>query len=341
MKERIGYIDLAKGICILLVVLDHVANEGYFWSGNYPLNEVFDQMRMPLYFILSGLFFKDYPGGLWEFLIRKTNKILVPYLFFILLFRAITWLVQNHTDFASTGVNIAGIWGPLWFLRCLFFMNIIFAVAYYATHRLLRMSVGREILLGICMLGVGLIGYHVGNWHLNFGTALTCMPLFWSGYFMNKKLHLLGKNFKWGWALSISVLLFAMIHYLYMGDNYFYSNTYSSPLPLLYVSGLAGSVAILLLSSIIRRLPIISYVGRYSIIMLCTHQVIITLLVAARHFLPKMYQQTGIVQSIIFFTFTVGTSILCCWFLKKYLPWFTAQKDLIKIPCSDVDDFLQ
>ena len=55
--KRIVYIDLAKGICILLVVLDHISNEGYFSSGDYPLNEIFEQTRMPLYFILSGLFF--------------------------------------------------------------------------------------------------------------------------------------------------------------------------------------------------------------------------------------------------------------------------------------------
>lgn len=332
MKERIGYIDLAKGICILLVVLDHVANEGYFWAGDYPLNEVFDQMRMPLYFILSGLFFKDYPRGIREFLLRKTNKILIPYLFFITIFRAITWLVQNYTDFASTGANIAGIWGPLWFLRCLFFMNVIFATAYYTIRRLISNSTGREILLGTCMFGIGVVGYHVGNWHLNFGTALTCMPLLWLGYFLNRKLHLLEKKIKWGWALTTSLLLFVVIHCLYRGDNYFYSNTYNSPLLLLYFSGLAGSVAILLLSSIVRQLPIVSYAGRYSIIMLCIHMVIITLLVAARHYMPAVWQQTGIVQSLIFFTFTIGTSILCCWFLKKYLPWFTAQKDLIKIP---------
>ena len=71
MKERIQYIDLAKGICILLVVVDHISNEGYFSAGDYPLNEIFEQMRMPLYFILSGLFFKDYTGGIKEFLLRK------------------------------------------------------------------------------------------------------------------------------------------------------------------------------------------------------------------------------------------------------------------------------
>ena len=62
MKERIEYIDLAKGICILLVVLDHIAGYRYFSDGNYPMNDIFEQTRMPLYFILSGLFFKDYGG---------------------------------------------------------------------------------------------------------------------------------------------------------------------------------------------------------------------------------------------------------------------------------------
>ena len=129
MKERIQYIDLAKGICILLVVVDHISNEGYFSAGDYPLNEIFEQMRMPLYFILSGLFFKDYAGGIKEFLLRKVNKILVPYLFFILLFRGVGWLVRNYTGFASTGVNIDDIWGPLWFLRCLFLPKIRYSPA--------------------------------------------------------------------------------------------------------------------------------------------------------------------------------------------------------------------
>lgn len=49
MKERIEYIDLAKGICILLVVLDHIAGYRYFSDGNYPMNDIFEQTRMPLY----------------------------------------------------------------------------------------------------------------------------------------------------------------------------------------------------------------------------------------------------------------------------------------------------
>ena len=68
-KKRIEFIDLAKGVCILLVIMMHT-----------DVNVDFPGlrgMRMPLYFILSGLFFKDYVGFL-NLLVKKANKILIP-----------------------------------------------------------------------------------------------------------------------------------------------------------------------------------------------------------------------------------------------------------------------
>ena len=50
-SNRIEFIDLAKGICILLVVLLHF-NDRWFNLPNLTA------LRMPLYFTLSGLFFK-------------------------------------------------------------------------------------------------------------------------------------------------------------------------------------------------------------------------------------------------------------------------------------------
>ena len=63
-QKRIEFIDLAKGVCIILVVIGHCGA---------PINiPGFEIVRMPLYFILSGLFFKDYGGG-YNFFIRKTK----------------------------------------------------------------------------------------------------------------------------------------------------------------------------------------------------------------------------------------------------------------------------
>ena len=75
IKPRIEWIDTAKGICILLVVYSHV------YMGDHPaLLHFQDYFRMPLYFLLSGLFFKTY-NNFHNFFIKKTNKLLIPFVF--------------------------------------------------------------------------------------------------------------------------------------------------------------------------------------------------------------------------------------------------------------------
>ena len=55
-KPRVEWIDLAKGVCIVLVVITHV----FLVSGvSFWLDSKMTSIRMPLYFILSGLFFKS------------------------------------------------------------------------------------------------------------------------------------------------------------------------------------------------------------------------------------------------------------------------------------------
>ena len=60
-KQRIEWIDTAKCICIILVILGHVFQ--FFGTSNL-INDIFSTFRMPLYFILSGLFFKQYGGAI-------------------------------------------------------------------------------------------------------------------------------------------------------------------------------------------------------------------------------------------------------------------------------------
>ena len=134
-----------------------------------------------------------------------------------------------------------------------------------------------------------------------------------------------------GGALLSAIVLFMALHYLYMGDNFFYLNTYNAPLPLVYLCGLMGTLAILMLSRVIRWLPVISYIGRYSIIVLCTHMAIVKAVMAALCNLPLGLDNVGIVPSLVVLTLTIVCSVLCCWLLSRYLPWFTAQKDLIKL----------
>ena len=74
-KERIAYIDFMKGLCILLIVMGHV--EGFSYDSIMPgLNYALKSFRIPMYFFLSGLFFKTY-GEFSEFLRKKVNNLYI------------------------------------------------------------------------------------------------------------------------------------------------------------------------------------------------------------------------------------------------------------------------
>ena len=321
MKERIEYIDLAKGICILLVVMDHISDRGFFADGNYPMNEIFEQLRMPLYFVLSGLFFKDYAGGIKQFLLRKTNRIIIPFLFFTFTLR-----VLNKGVEVFTGEPLGNVWSALWFLRCLFEMNIIFAFSYYLVRRFLH-GVTAEVSLAALMLIIGVSGYFVGNLPLNVGSAMTCMPFLWFGYLLNRRLSFFQLRIRPALAVFLFVLAIITLHFTYQGENYFYRNEYSATLLLLYFSGALGTIGILLLSRVIKRLSVVSYVGRYSIIVLCVHQLIITLLLPVVGILPI----GNVAQGGLIFLLAAIVCMACCWLFKRYIPWLCAQKDLITI----------
>ncbi len=71
---------------------------------------------------------------------------------------------------------------------------------------------------------------------------------------------------------------------------------------------------------IIKRIPFISYLGRYSIVLLGTHSIILYL----------CNNIFSITDPYIQFAIIMATAPLLIWLLTKFLPHFTAQKDLIK-----------
>lgn len=73
---RYKFIDLAKGICILLVIMIHVGVPEYM-PGLYAT-------KVPIFFVLAGLFFlKSVNGG--GYFRKKIYSLLVPFLTFYII----------------------------------------------------------------------------------------------------------------------------------------------------------------------------------------------------------------------------------------------------------------
>ena len=93
-----------------------------------------------------------------------------------------------------------------------------------------------------------------------------------------------------------------------------------------YPYGIMGTMSVLLLSKMIGKIPVLTYIGRYSIIVLCTHIYVIHLV----NQFVRVAEGSSMRLPFVFIVTVLGCLALIPLF-KKYLAYFTAQKDLIKI----------
>lgn len=332
-KARIEFIDLAKGFCIILVVFNHIQHP---YDVPYLLADTFKMFRMPLYFFLSGLFFKSYEG-FSGFIKRKINKLLIPFLFFFIVTSFLLRNVMLFTLGFKLQLNI--LWAfvypeffpnfPIWFLLGLFELNIIFYGIYtfsnkFGKHKLIVMT----ILSGI----IGFIGYYLGHTGLNLpmfvDSAMSALPFFYVGFITRKYTSLLQKNrfdqFNIPIACALLFITFIFATHIDYSTNDFANASFLR----VYGCGLTGVFFVLFLSKAINKLPYISYLGRYSIMLLCTHGIIVYFL---NLFLNKYFALSTWTSIFINLAITLSLYVILIPFMKKYMPHVTAQKDVIKV----------
>ncbi len=325
MSKRIEFVDLAKGVCIIMVVVGHCGV-----SLTIPGWEI---VRMPLYFILSGLFFKDY-GGWSRFLVQKTNKILIPFIFFYLLgylcFYLIKGIAPNLLITDARGImdvfdNRQFFNGPIWFLLCLYWCNLLFCTIHlYAKSESQRFS-----LVAVCGVTGWLLGNYRGGYFVPMflDVSLTALPFFAFGYYL-KRTPLLFPNQYDKYNLLFAILCWAISYVLTQMAHFRLSLHYNALEGWgTYLIAIASVLSILFLCKIIKKLPFVSYVGRYSIILLCTHHLIYR---PIKVILSRVIMNDAWLNiSVAMLTLLLSAAMipLCV----RYIPWFTAQKDLIKL----------
>lgn len=329
-KQRIQFIDLAKGICIILVVLGHLVP-----VFNENLTFVFC-FRMPLYFCLSGLFFKDY-GGFKNLTVKKCNKILIPFIAWYIIGYGIYYLGRTITH--SSIEAPYHIWDilisndiyniPIWFLLCLFWSNVLFAI--------IRMLAKSETAIGIGVLIVACAGWLLSFFDVfNFlyiGSAMSCLPFFYMGYALKRTQILYPSQSK---KVDFVIMCFCLIiasliaflpeeppRLLYYKNGVSYGNILQ-----IYLCAAMFVVGILLLCKFIGHIPFVSWLGRYSIIVLVTHiptsAITITLL---DHTIGAYVTEQ--MKYIINFTLVIVLMAVIIPVSIRFLPHITAQKDTI------------
>ncbi len=283
MRERINWVDVARGIGVLLVIYGH-------GLAATPLRFIIYSFHMPLFFFLSGLVFHKRKNEKYLTVLKKDFKrILIPYFIFAAIsftlwlsnipFDRIRWdlvLKQIIGIFYGSGNNgYLAINIVLWFLPCLFIVKQIF---WFISRLEIKLII--PILFLFSALGYSFYIF-APNIKLPFGfeSALTGVVFFGLGYMWNfipDKYNQIFKKYTLVFILIlfVSTIIFSLTNFniynhqvdlrLNRINNYF----------LFYLAAFSGILSVILISMKINKDRVLEYFGRNSLLLFVWHLVV-------------------------------------------------------------------
>ncbi|WP_298399671.1 acyltransferase family protein [Sphingobium sp.] len=175
-QYRLDWVDVARGIGIVAVVVGHVWTRG-------PLRDAMYSFHMPLFFLLSGMLSRPHPVGV--FTRRQLVSQMRPYAAFLLLLIVADQIIERAKGHVPifhqwpedmVPILLGGFWlrGPFtifWFVPCLMVARILFNIA------LSRWPDVLDRRWGLILPPVLLIAYALGWWTQASPLGLLSVPM--------------------------------------------------------------------------------------------------------------------------------------------------------------------
>lgn len=277
VSNRIEWIDNAKGLGIILVIMGHIS------ISSVPVRIWLYTFHMPLFFFLSGCTFnyKKYQK-LSQLIKSRIKTLLIPYLIFAILNLSIGIIKMSlfHETYdwfrrmIGTFVSVRGTIysnGP-WFLTCLFSVEVIAWI-------IIRLTRNKKNAILFYSIGCLFAGYlyisYIGvltPWAIE--TALIAIMFFEIGYCYGRYIEKI-KNFYIG-IIAINIIIGASNYILSSEQVDMYSNSYGN-IVLFIIAALSGIVFMCAISKKI-KIKIISIIGKNSLYFFAMHFYVIDII---------------------------------------------------------------
>jgi len=274
-RKRLDYLDVAKGIGIILVIIGHM-----------PMSIVYIPIysfHMPLFFIIGGYLMDNSIKK--NFILSKVRGLLVPYVFTIFCLIIISifdniWNASSihiipdilrliYTALYGSGLDytypfyIPSV-GSIWFLWAMFFATIIY-------HRIMN---EKHCWLYVVVLFI--FGY--------ITTKSMWLPLSIQSAMVAVVFVHIGQLTRKNKVFQIESCLITVINFVvwcicvFMSKGVWHmAGNVSYNIPVDIIGGIAGSYFVISLSKYISKIKIISgwlkKIGKYSCIILCSHTI--------------------------------------------------------------------
>lgn len=286
-KQRIEYIDVAKGMGILLVLLGHTG----FISG--ILKQFIYAFHMPLFFVISGFLMaakNEEERDLKTLFSRKAKGLLLPYFIFSILYILVN-LIEMKAGI-MTGVSVIRnlvcsclLYGDsvLWFLPCLFIaeMAAVFIVKKLDRIGQIKATIGSGAIFY-------LLSYFIGQYiHISEGLTISEVILIvlivvlragmmlvfvMVGYLFADAIKALAElTAIKKWAITLSSLI-ATLGISFINSSSVDIKNINIGNPVFFIIGaFLGTLSIMTLSMLLEESRIFGFFGRNSLIIMCTH----------------------------------------------------------------------
>lgn len=349
-KKRLEYLDMAKGIGILFVVLVH--------SKTLPekMTAWLAQPAMPLFFVVSGMLIacteEDRKDGKYV-LKKKCRSLLLPYLWFTLLYilRDIVNIYLGIADTAALGADVMAfvtLFGcsVLWFLTTLFFSEITFVFLRK------KYSMPRTFLICLILTVLSFLinGFFVKREDAIAASLFLSYPAYFirgllrSGYalpFLCAGYYMFGRfRGSWGeeedfspWQCGGGVALIGLGIFLNRFQTAYDFRTLimgESPV-FTYLLALVSVVGVLLVCKNCRPIKPLVYFGKNSLIVMATH-LDLNILYAALSLAYRIDPFIPRLNRVFFFVNVMGAVLLsetaCITAVNRFFPFLIGKKRL-------------
>ena len=295
---RLHYIDVAKGILILLLLVSHfgiLTNHAGMDNSRFVImfyfQPLFTTFFMQCFFFITG-YCTNFATALKPYLFKQLKQLVIPWLFFELLNEFFFRQGLFWDEFLENGV-----YTTFWFLNALLFAKIV----CWFLSRCIK-SQWLSILITILMLigGIALCQFDVGRNILCIRQSLASCFFVQLGQFMRYHDQIYRMFIKYAWGGYLFLFIIAYIGNFAFAipiiDGGFDSKL--SQTPILLLVPILGIFAFLRLCHIIESNKFLEYFGKNSIVIYCIH---IVPYICIIKFLKSYYIPNDLFTAMLFF----------------------------------------
>ncbi len=307
MIKRDTAIDITKAIGILLMILGHCDGLPHIVR-----NFIFS-FHMPLFFILSGYFYK--PKKLKDVVTSGYKHLVKPYLitsFFCILLciTACDWnlakakiigtiMSNGGWSYEMFGANLPFI-GPIWFFLALYWCKIFYTFLNQKTDKCLWFSF---IISTLALV----IGKYIVNLPLGILTGFCGMVFYCMGDYWKNKMN---EPFKTPFLIFGLIVWLGCIRKAHLELASFDCNLY----PISMFAAFVGTYFTYLISKKVPSFiqPIFIWIGQNTLLILCYHTLAFFIMHNIKHYYlePNDITLHGIINPIISFILSLGLPYL-------------------------------